>query len=63
VRSFYINYEITAMFYDASVTGDVAAVFERDLDEAREVLREQRTSLPTTVRLAEGIARLLSPLL
>jgi cardiolipin synthase len=63
VRSFYINYEITAMFYDAPVTRDVAEVFERDLTESREVGRAQRTALPTPVRLAEATARLLSPLL
>lgn len=63
VRSFYINYEVTAMFYDAGVTEDVAAVFERDLADSREVDCADRTALSTPVRLAEAAARLLSPLL
>ena len=63
VRSFYINYEVTAMFYDPTVTESVATVFQQDLEHAREVLREQRTSLPTSVRLLEASARVLSPLL
>lgn len=63
VRSFYINYEVTAMFYDAGVTRDVAAVFERDLLGSVEVRRGDRRSLSIGVRLAEAAARVLSPLL
>ena len=63
VRSFHINYEITAMFYDARVTARLAEVFVADLAEAREVQAADRIHLPLTTRLAEGAARVLSPLL
>jgi cardiolipin synthase len=63
VRSFYINYEVTAMFYNQAVTSDLAAVFESDMERAVEVRPEDRRSLPVQDRLAENFARLLSPLL
>jgi cardiolipin synthase len=63
VRSLYINYEVTAMFYDPEVTAEVAAVYDADLSRAREVKRAERSNLPTHVRLLEGAARVLSPLL
>jgi cardiolipin synthase A/B len=63
VRSFHINYEITAMFYDATVTGRLAEVFVADLEDAREVQAADRIGIPLMTRLAENAARVLSPLL
>jgi len=63
VRSFYINYEVTAMFYNEAVTSDLAAVFESDMERAVEVSIRGRRSIPIQSRLAENFARLLSPLL
>ena len=63
VRSFHINYEITAMFYDAAVTARLAEVFEGDLEQAEEITARSRVGLALTSRLAESFARVLSPLL
>ncbi len=63
VRSFHINYEITAMFYDAKVTADLATVYHADLRRSREVQREDRRKPSVWVRLRENTARVLSPLL
>lgn len=63
VRSFHINYEITAMFYDARVTSQLAQVFMSDLEDSREVEAADRLDLPLLTRLAEGAARVMSPLL
>lgn len=63
VRSFYLNYEVTAMFYDRTLTTELADVFTRDLARALEVRPEGRRQLPLLRRLGEGAARLLSPLL
>lgn len=63
VRSFHINYEVTAMFYNAQVTRELAEVFGRDCEEAREVPAQERTQTPLGSRLIEGTARLLSPIL
>lgn len=63
VRSFHINYEITAMFYDTALTSELADVFMGDLEHAIEVRPEQRKDLGIAQRLAENVARVLSPLL
>lgn len=63
VRSFYLNYEVTAMFYDRDVTAQLAEVFTRELAHALEVRPEVRRHQPFTRRVGEGFARLLSPIL
>ncbi len=63
VRSFHINYEITAMFYDAGVTSALAAVYEADLLHASQVRRADRAKPSVWARLLENSARVLSPLL
>ena len=63
VRSFHINYEITAMFYDAQVTDELAKVYEADLLQASEVLAADRANPTLWSRLRENSARVLSPLL
>ncbi|MFY0530962.1 cardiolipin synthase [Nannocystis pusilla] len=63
VRSFYLNYEVTALFYDRRLTLDLAEVFTKELAQALEVRPEARKQLSLPRRLGEGFARLLSPLL
>ncbi|MCY1006333.1 phospholipase D-like domain-containing protein [Nannocystis pusilla] len=63
VRSFYLNYEVTALFYDRRLTLDLADVFTKELAQALEVRPEARKQLSLPRRLGEGFARLLSPLL
>lgn len=63
VRSFHINYEITAMFYDAAVTTELAKVYEADLRNASEVRTDDRVAPSLWQRLRENSARVLSPLL
>jgi cardiolipin synthase len=63
VRSFYINYEVTAMLYDQGVTDQLAEVFTGYLAHALEVRRENRRRLSLRSRLGESLARMLSPLL
>jgi len=62
-RSFRLNFEIAAVFYDQSLAELLAATFEEDLCRARPYrLREARRA-PFPQRLAEAVARLLSPVL
>jgi len=63
IRSFYLNYEVTAMFYDAEVTADLAENFLRDLVRARPVGARDRAGISGAKRLAESAARVMSPLL
>ena len=62
-RSFRLNFEIAAVFYDRDVAELLAAMFKKDLRRAEEYrLREARRA-PIGQRLSEAVARLLSPLL
>lgn len=63
IRSFYLNYEVTAMFYDQALTRELAQVFERNLANSYEVTLASRKHLSMFNRLAEGFARILSPIL
>jgi cardiolipin synthase len=63
VRSLYLNYEVTAIFYDREVGEALAQVFTRDLADGRPVLAQDRARVPLPWRIAEGLARILSPLL
>ena len=63
VRSLYLNYEVTAMFYDHDVAEELAAVFRQDVDDGRPILATERAEIPLRWRFAEGLARILSPLM
>jgi cardiolipin synthase len=63
VRSLYLNYEVTAMFYDREVVESLARVFVDDLANGRCVRASERAHLGLSERFAEGIARIVSPLL
>lgn len=63
IRSLYLNYEVTAMFYDHDVACALAEVFLDDLKEGRRVTAAERAIVPLRWRLAEGLARIMSPLL
>ncbi|HWB78037.1 MAG TPA: phospholipase D-like domain-containing protein, partial [Nannocystaceae bacterium] len=63
VRSFYLNYEIVAMFYDAGFTADLSQRFLDDLSHAREIAPSDREAVGGVHRLLEATARVLSPLL
>lgn len=63
VRSFHINFEVTAMLYDREVTDRLAEVFRGHLARALEVRPEARRQLRLHSRLGEAFARMLSPLL
>jgi cardiolipin synthase A/B len=60
-RSFRLNFELCVLFEDAGVARALDAQLRADLERAVEVPRERVPALPR--RLAEAVARLLSPLL
>jgi cardiolipin synthase len=63
IRSFHLNYEITAMFYDAGVNAALADWFERDAKQSAVVTLEERGQLGSMARSLEALARVSSPLL
>jgi len=62
-RSFRLNFEVTALVYGEKVSSALAAAFEKDQSEAKQVTLAARMRLKLPERLFEGGARLFSPLL
>lgn len=63
VRSFRLNFEVTALLYSQESIVPLQAAFERDLTAASLVDEKRFNARPFLERATEGFARLLSPLL
>jgi len=61
-RSFRLNFELSMMFRDAQLTGELAELLSREMASAREVKFNRHRPLWRS-RLPEAVARLTSPLL
>ena len=61
-RSFSLNFEVSMLFDDAVVAGELARLIEGEFGHAPRV-RDERARPLWTVRLPEALARLLAPLL
>jgi cardiolipin synthase len=62
-RSFRLNFEVCAAVYGTSFVARLAAAFEDDLHECREVRTKQIRRGSLVQRFGESVARLFSPLL
>ncbi|MDN5340053.1 MAG: cardiolipin synthase [Euryarchaeota archaeon] len=62
VRSFRLNFEANAFFYDAAVGAELVRAFEEDLAVCTEITLEDYLSRPLGVRVKESVSRLFSPL-
>ena len=62
VRSFRLNFEANAFFYDATVGAELARTFEEDLAVSTEITLEGYRARPLRVRVKESVSRLFSPL-
>jgi cardiolipin synthase len=63
IRSFSINYEITALLYSRTLAAELERDFERDLAECSEFDLAEYRDRPVAIRFRDSVARLLSPLL
>ncbi|AFM41569.1 phosphatidylserine/phosphatidylglycerophosphate/cardiolipin synthase [Desulfosporosinus acidiphilus SJ4] len=63
VRSFVLDFEISAFIYDSNITMILKENFEQDLKESRSINLETFQTRPYYERLKESLARLFSPLL
>jgi len=63
VRSFWLNFEISALVFDPSFAAVVDAQFEKDVADSREITLEILAGRGFWEALGEGVARLMSPLL
>jgi cardiolipin synthase len=61
-RSFSLNFEVSMLFDDEAVAGELARLIEGEFGHAPRV-RDDRARPLWTVRLPEALARLLAPLL
>jgi cardiolipin synthase len=62
-RSFRLNFEMAALFYDVGLTTRLATAFEADQADSRPLAHVPLDRQKLTRRLGESLARLLSPLL
>jgi len=62
VRSFRLNFEANAFFYDAAVSADLMRAFEEDLAVSTEITPEDYQARSLSVKMKESVSRLFSPL-
>jgi cardiolipin synthase len=63
VRSFRLNFEVTALLYDRPVTQELSASIERHCASARRITLRDVWQRRAPLQLFEGVARLFAPLL
>jgi cardiolipin synthase A/B len=63
IRSFSINYELNAVLYNETLTRELEAAFQRDLEDGTEFDASEYRSRSAAVRFRDSVARLFSPLL
>lgn len=63
VRSFRLNFEITALVYDPRVTAELSFAIDRDIERSRRISQEDVWKRSVRQQLIEGGARVLAPLL
>jgi len=63
IRSFKLNFEVNAVIYGPEFAGQLAQQFEQDLTRSREITAEMLQNKGLGSRMAEGLARVLSPVL
>ena len=62
-RSFRLNFEINALVFNRRVAHELESLFESDATSCRKLTKELYAERNWTIKLREGIARLLSPIL
>ena len=63
IRSFWLNFEISALIFDPAFAAVVEGQFLEDLASSREITLEILSGRGFLASLGEGVARLMSPLL
>lgn len=62
-RSFALNFEITALIYNAAINDQMAGIFENDLEDCEEVALDRWKERGLRRKLKESFSRLWAPLL
>jgi cardiolipin synthase A/B len=62
VRSFELNFEVTALIYDKIFANEMSVVFGNDLKSAEQIVSEEWEDRKRAWRYKESLARILGPL-
>ena len=62
-RSFHLDYEVNAFFYDSKITAELIAQFNADVAECKQVAFEDIRELSIFRRLRNSIFRMIAPVL
>jgi cardiolipin synthase A/B len=63
VRSFHLDYELNAFFYDQHTAKELIEKFEEDRSSCRKIQREDIRRLAVPLRLRNSLFRMIAPLL
>lgn len=63
VRSFRLDFEVNTIVYDAKVAEEARQAFFADSEDSAELTLEKYRNRPVVIKIKEGLARLVSPLL
>jgi len=63
LRSFDQNFEVNALIYDENIAKKLKAFYMEDISNSKLLKLEDYVNRPLSRRIAEGIARILSPIL
>jgi len=63
IRSFKLNFEVNAAVYGPDFANQIASLFLHDLTQAQQISMESLRMKPLRYRMAESLARVLSPVL
>lgn len=63
IRSIRLNFEISCHIHTPSVVQELERIFEKDLEDSKEVAYSEFRRRPWRAQLAENVCRLFSPLL
>jgi len=62
-RSFHLDYEVNAFFYDAEITADLIEQFNTDVAECKQIIFEDIREFSIFRRLRNSIFRMIAPVL
>lgn len=63
IRSFKLNFEVNAFVYDSAVASELKTIFEKDIEDSKEITKKIYSQRPLIIKFKESISRLLSPIL
>ncbi|MCT4563408.1 MAG: cardiolipin synthase [Maledivibacter sp.] len=63
IRSFKLNFEVNAFIYDTDIAGELKTIFEKDINDCKEITNKIYSKRSNIIKIKESISRLLSPIL